>query len=68
MIALLFSKALFKESYIYIYIYIHFLILLIGFEGFSNPQNTFKTPFYIYYRLYLRIVCNIGCLFKALTY
>ncbi|EJF74146.1 hypothetical protein ME7_01605, partial [Bartonella birtlesii LL-WM9] len=22
--------------------YIHFLILLIGFEGFSNPQNTLK--------------------------
>ncbi len=44
MIALLFSKALFKESYIYI----HFLILLIGFEGFSNPQNTYKTLLNIY--------------------
>ncbi len=62
MSALLLSKALFKESYI------HFLILLIGFEGFSNPQNTFKTPLNIYHRLNLCIASNIDCIFKILTY
>ncbi len=38
MIALLLSKALFKEGYIYI----HFLILLIGFECFYPPKTPTK--------------------------
>ncbi len=32
----------FQKLYLKRVIYIHFLILLIGFEGFSHPQNTFK--------------------------
>ncbi len=50
MIALLFSKALLKRV-----MYIHFLILLIGFEGFLNPQNTFKNISWVVF---------IGCLLK----